>query len=226
MTKYSSDNLQCLAGASSCAMTTQVITLQQEVSRLTELVHTDTLTGLYNYRHLTQALDSEMERTRRCGRPTGLIALDLDHFKQVNDTWGHEAGNQVLVHTARLLEQHVRKLDIPCRYGGEEIFIILPSSDLTETLRVAERVRQAIAQSPVTTDTGNITVTASLGVAIYDGARMQSATDFMKQADSYLYEAKQAGRNCCCHPPQPESHAVSIDEKAALFGMFGTAEEL
>ncbi|MCH8498870.1 MAG: GGDEF domain-containing protein [Marinobacter sp.] len=225
MTKYSSDNLQCLAGAPSCAMTDHVMTLQQEVSRLTALVHTDTLTGLYNYRHLTQALEGEMERTRRCGRPTGLIALDLDHFKQVNDTWGHEAGNQVLVHTARLLEQHIRKLDIPCRYGGEELFIILPSSDLTETLRVAERVRKAIAQSPVTTDTGDITVTASLGVAIYDGARIQSATDFIKQADNYLYEAKQSGRNCCCHPPQPESHAVSADEKAALFGMFGTAEE-
>ena len=100
--------------------------LQEECRRLRKLSQTDTLTGLYNRRYLLMALDQEMERTRRTGLPTSVIMLDLDHFKCLNDTYGHQFGDAVLVRMAVFLKDSVRKLDIPCRYGGEEFAVILP----------------------------------------------------------------------------------------------------
>lgn len=210
----------CLDSEARCAALERLKTLEREVEKLSSLVRTDTLTGLFNYRHLVQALDREMERSARSGRPTALVALDLDHFKQVNDRWGHDAGNQVLVEAARRLRKCIRKLDIPCRYGGEEIFIILPDTGPREALRVAERIRLLIARRPFNTDQGPIEVTVSLGFELYEGYETEAPGDFVRRADSYLYQAKQAGRNCCCHPPLPETDPVNADEKQALFDLF------
>lgn len=219
------DSPLCLDEQGRCSALNRLKVLEREVRALSSLVHTDTLTGLFNYRHLIQALDREMERSGRSGRPTALVALDLDHFKQVNDRWGHDAGNQVLVETARRLRQCIRKLDIPCRYGGEEIFIILPDTNLRQALRVAGRIRRLIAEQPFDTDQGLIDVTASLGLELYEGHGAQTPNEFVRRTDHHLYRAKQAGRNRCCHPPMPEANPVSGDEKQALFDLFQNRDD-
>jgi len=219
------DSPLCLDEQGRCYAVNRLKALERELETLSSLVHTDTLTGLFNYRHLMQALDSEMERSARSGRPTALVALDLDHFKQVNDRWGHDAGNQVLVEAARRLRQCIRKLDIPCRYGGEEIFIILPDTSLRQALRVAKRVRRLIAEQPFDTDQGPIEVTASLGLELYEGREAETLADFIRRTDCQLYNAKQMGRNRCCHPSLPESDPVSAEEKQALFNLFRDSDE-
>jgi len=219
------DSPLCLDEQGRCYAVNRLKALERELETLSSLVHTDTLTGLFNYRHLMQTLDREMERSARSGRPTALVALDLDYFKQVNDRWGHDAGNQVLVEVARRLRQCIRKLDIPCRYGGEEIFIILPDTNLPQALRVAKRVRRLIAEQPFDTDQGPIEVTASLGLELYEGREAETLADFIRRTDCQLYNAKQGGRNRCCHPSLPESDPVSAEEKQALFNLFRDSDE-
>jgi len=219
------DSPLCLDEQGRCYAVNRLKALERELETLSSLVHTDTLTGLFNYRHLMQTLDREMERSARSGRPTVLVALDLDYFKQVNDRWGHDAGNQVLVEVARRLRQCIRKLDIPCRYGGEEIFIILPDTNLPQALRVAKRVRRLIAEQPFDTDQGPIEVTASLGLELYEGREAETLADFIRRTDCQLYNAKQGGRNRCCHPSLPESDPVSAEEKQALFNLFRDSDE-
>lgn len=219
------DTPLCLDEQGRCAALDRLKALERELEALSNLVHTDTLTGLFNYRHLVQALESEMERSARSGRPTALVALDLDHFKRVNDRWGHDAGNQVLVEAARRLRQCIRKLDIPCRYGGEEIFIILPDTSLRQALRVARRIRRQIAEQPFDTDQGPIHVTASLGLELYEGREAETPTGFIRRTDRQLYRAKQTGRNRCCHPFLPEASPVSDAEKQALFNLFQNRDD-
>ncbi|MCK5912666.1 MAG: GGDEF domain-containing protein, partial [Desulfuromusa sp.] len=139
----------CPVCETDCGIIGEVAELRQKLEELSTLVRTDTLTGIANYRYFLQALEQEIERTRRSGQPTSLIMLDIDFFKKVNDRWGHEVGNQALVHLSRLLQKIVRKLDIPCRYGGEEFAIILPDTNLAACLPVAERIRQEIHMSPL-----------------------------------------------------------------------------
>ena len=218
----------CPVGEDSCNVIDELIALRREVAELTEQVHTDTLTGLNNYRHFTKALDTEMERTQRTGQATALVIVDLDYFKKVNDTWGHEVGNQALIQTAQLLRQATRKLDVPCRYGGEEFVIILPSTDLLTGTQVAERLRALIEASPLKVGEESITLTASLGIDVYIAGRQEKQEDFIKRVDALLYQAKETGRNRVCSGKrediQSETH-VSADEKDALFGLFGPADE-
>ena len=139
-------NTECPVGEVQCQFLDELIKLREEVEELSTLVRTDPLTELSNFRHFTQSLEMEMERTRRTAYPTSVIMLDLDYFKKINDTWGHDLGNKVLVQTAVLIRQTVRKLDIPCRYGGEEFVIILPNTDLPAAIGLAERLRFSIDQ--------------------------------------------------------------------------------
>tara|TARA_B100000446_G_scaffold69048_2_gene65560 strand:+ start:14637 stop:15326 length:690 start_codon:yes stop_codon:yes gene_type:complete len=217
----------CPVGERHCNIIDELISLRQEVAELTEQVHTDTLTGLNNYRHFTKALDYEMERTQRTGQATALIIVDLDFFKKVNDTWGHEIGNQALIQTADLLKRATRKLDIPCRYGGEEFVIILPSTDLLTGTQVAERLRAQIEASPLVTEQQEISLTASLGIDVYSAGHQETQEDFIKRVDALLYEAKHNGRNQVRsgsrHDIQAET-TVTRDEKDALFGLFGNEE--
>lgn len=206
----------------------QIDALQEQITTLNQQVHTDTLTGLYNYRHFTKTLDYEMERTQRTGQATALIIVDLDFFKKVNDTWGHEVGNQALIQTANLLREATRKLDIPCRYGGEEFVIILPSTDLLTGTQVAERLRRLIEATPVRSGDNTIALTASLGIDVYSSASSQEPQEtFIKRVDALLYEAKHSGRNQVRSGQrtdiQPEN-TVSSDEKEALFGLFGNSD--
>lgn len=213
----------CPVGERHCAIIDELVTLRQEVIELTEQVHTDTLTGLNNYRHFTKALDYEMERTQRTGQATALIIVDLDFFKKVNDTWGHEVGNQALVQTAELLKRTTRKLDIPCRYGGEEFVVILPSTDLLTGTQVAERLRARIEASPLVTEQQEVALTASLGIDVYNAGHQETQEEFIKRVDALLYDAKHNGRNQVRSGSRQDIQAettVSQAEKDALFGLF------
>lgn len=211
----------CPVGEPRCEHIDALVALREEVATLTELVSTDPLTRLFNYRYFSQALEQELERTHRTAQPTALIMLDLDHFKRVNDTWGHEVGNRVLRHVAELMITLLRKIDIPCRYGGEEFALILPGTPLPRAINAARRLRAAIEETPVMLEGKPLVITASMGVSIYQRSSNISAETFVKQVDALLYAAKSQGRNQVVHPDlesvKPKGQ-VGGEEKAALLG--------
>lgn len=189
----------CPAGDDNCPNLTEVEKLQEEVKQLAALVRTDELTRLYNFRYFNQALSLEMERTRRSGQPTCLIMIDLDHFKAVNDVHGHEVGNVVLGHIAELIRKTIRRLDIPCRYGGEEFTIILPDTTLRQGVRFANRLRLIVENSSVKSDDLRLGIEASFGVDVYQRGDQLTEKEFVEKVDGFLYLAKQEGRNRVCH---------------------------
>ena len=171
---------------------------------LQELASRDGLTGLYNHRMFYSMLDEEIARTQRYKRPLALLILDIDHFKRVNDTYGHVAGDRILTGMAQLLQQTVRQEDRVCRYGGEEISVIMPETGVQTAIQTAERVRAAVEQVVFKDDSGQeIRVTASIGVAALPE---QAATlqELVNAADTALYAAKEGGRNRVC---RYEKHA-------------------
>ncbi len=158
---------------------------------------TDELTGLSNRRRFQEALASEVERSRRFQQPVGLVMLDIDDFKSVNDTYGHQAGDVVLREIARVLRASSREIDEPARYGGEELAVVLPGTDLDGAYLLAERVRQGIEglELPVFQQDGSrLRVTASLGAATLP-LSAHDARALVAAADAALYEAKRAGKN-------------------------------
>lgn len=202
-----------------CPLAAEVLRLQDECRRLLELSRTDSLTGLFNWRHLVSELDREMERTRRSGLPTGLIMFDLDHFKRVNDSFGHHFGDAMLRWVCHIVRDNVRRLDIPCRYGGEEFAIVLPGISLPRALKLAERLRRAISQAVLKLDGQAVSVTASFGVDVYLAQETLSSAAFLKRADQYLLEAKAQGRNLIWHRDRPApraSTAVTPDERRQI----------
>ncbi|WP_301180397.1 GGDEF domain-containing protein [Thalassolituus sp. UBA3500] len=208
------EKLSCPVGESHCVLFDEVATLRKQVV-------TDPLTGLFNVRHFRKSLEHELERTRRTGMTTALVMVDLDHFKSVNDTWGHEAGNLVLQTVAQLLQDQTRKLDICCRYGGEEFAVILPSTELMLARQVAERCLNALRNTLIPLESTDLQVTASIGVAVADNSS-QTSDRLIEDADECMYDAKKGGRNqVVSKRPQPSQSAVSIDERDALRGLFG-----
>jgi diguanylate cyclase (GGDEF)-like protein len=210
----------CPVGIRDCDWVSQVAALQQEITELQTQVSTDPLTGLFNYRYFESVLKNEMHRTNRTGYPTALVMIDLDLFKQVNDRWGHEGGNKALQLAASVFKQELRAVDIICRYGGEEFVLVLPQTTLPMAVKVAQRVRLTLQQTPVAFADNWFNITASLGVALYQANDKQSIEAFVDEADQYLYQAKQKGRNQVCHPdfaPVKQATEVSMEEKAALF---------
>jgi len=217
----------CPVGQENCRAINAISNLQLRTTELETQVQTDALTGLLNFRGFEERLEQEMERTRRLEEPTSLIMIDIDHFKQVNDTHGHDVGNQALIHIAGLLRQTLRKLDIPCRFGGEEFALILPSTRLAPAVQVAERIRVLIERMPIKVGRKKIAMTISLGTTSFTPIDTLSPTEFLKSADTYLYQAKHTGRNCTCHPPidlSTEKAAVSSKERQDLFAAFGRKE--
>lgn len=198
-----------------------------ELLALREQVITDPLTGLFNLRHFRSVLDIEIERTLRTGVPTALMMIDLDYFKQVNDRFGHEVGNQVLKLTAKLIGKATRQLDIQCRYGDEEFVVILPSTNLLLARQVAERLRKLIAAAEIKIDEEILRVTASLGISVRLSRDSGNAATLIKEADEALYQAKENGRNQVCFKSSEdaEREVVNLDEKAALMGMFSNYKD-
>lgn len=174
--------------------------------RLQELSMTDPLTGLYNRLFFHKRIDYEFQRADRYRNPLALLMLDLDHFKQVNDTHGHPFGDYVLKKTAMLLLSSVRQVDIVARYGGEEIVIACPETNMAQAKIVAERIRSAMEKTEFSIDETSTNVTLSLGIAVCPREDLKNADDLLRAADEALYQAKQAGRNCyrCSAEPQKE----------------------
>jgi diguanylate cyclase (GGDEF)-like protein len=156
---------------------------------------TDELTGLFNHRRFQEGLTQEIERARRFGQGLGLVMLDIDNFKQVNDTYGHQVGDRVLAGVARVLRDYSREIDEPARYGGEELAVVLPGTDLEGAYNLAERVRQGIEALEFPLDgRGVLRVTASFGAAAMPESALDQSS-LIAAADTALYAAKRSGKN-------------------------------
>ena len=161
---------------------------------LAQRAQIDGLTGLWNRAHLNDHLAAEIEQSKRSGDPLSLVMCDLDHFKNLNDTFGHPAGDLVLQSFAKVLNTELRRYDVACRYGGEEFALIIPSSDGQNTVQMCERIRVAIeemtwARYP------DMRVTGSFGVFTSNSGGLGEAADWIEAADRALYSAKESGRN-------------------------------
>lgn len=175
--------------------------LQHEIERRESLevelqrqATTDPLTGLYNRRQYELLFHRERERSRRLGTQLSLCVLDLDHFKQINDTHGHDVGDEVLRHVAALFGQALRQTDIIGRFGGEEFILLLPETSLAQAANLVDRLRQCLEQAPVETEGELIHVTATFGLTEVRGEDA-NIEDVVKRADRALYHGKQSGRN-------------------------------
>ncbi|MCB2193038.1 MAG: GGDEF domain-containing protein [Deltaproteobacteria bacterium] len=168
--------------------------LRESEERLRTLASTDALTGLANRRRFWQAAGSEIQRSRRYGTGLAVIMADVDKFKRVNDTFGHDVGDQVLCELASLGLANIRSFDLLARVGGEEFAFLLPESNLEAAHKTAERLRQEVEASPIRIDQHQVYVTISQGVAVLEPG-MDQVEDLYKAADQALYQAKQEGRN-------------------------------
>ena len=213
--------LQCPVGEIDCRWLDEIEKLRQQVLDLSEQVSTDALTGVYNFRYFRNLLQVEMDRSKRSGIPTTLVMADLDHFKTINDTYGHETGNQALVHVAEIIRQEIRTTDSVCRYGGGVFAMIFPETHLNLAVKVADRIREMIAFTPLIHDLKEINLTVSMGASVYMRTSIIDTEQFVDSVDKYMYEAKQAGRNCICHIDYADLRKVTeigTDESALLFG--------
>lgn len=156
---------------------------------------TDGLTSLYNRPYMQNMLNGECTRSTRYDSPLSLVMLDVDHFKRVNDTYGHQKGDEILIEVAALMKRFCRANDVAARYGGEEFILVLPETKLAGAMQIAERVRQELAGHVFRNGEEEFRVTISCGVAEFDRERLYTATKLMKCADDALYEAKKGGRN-------------------------------
>jgi diguanylate cyclase (GGDEF)-like protein len=161
------------------------------------LAQTDPMTNLFNRRYFMENADAEIARHQRYGRKLSVLALDIDHFKNVNDTYGHSVGDEAIIHTVRVCQENLRKNDIMGRTGGEEFTILLPETGIAEATLVAEKLRRSIAESkikPTSKEVGTIRLTVSIGVANLKEEDV-SFFDLHKRADTCLYAAKNQGRD-------------------------------
>ncbi|MEX0405199.1 GGDEF domain-containing protein [Aquibium sp. LZ166] len=171
-------------------------TLSARSQTLEHAALTDSLTGMQNRRYFDDALREYLQEFKRINKPVGLVILDLDHFKTVNDTHGHDVGDEVLKVVANCLRDFTRHHDVAARLGGEEFAVVAPNMDKESLTKLAERIRLAIAQLSVSTGNVTLRVTTSVGLAVWD--RKESAEDFFRRADRMLYQAKRMGRNRVC----------------------------
>jgi diguanylate cyclase (GGDEF)-like protein len=173
------------------ALATENLRLSGEVQRLTTI---DELTEVLNRRHFFAMAERELHRSMRLNTALSAILLDLDHFKKVNDTYGHAAGDQVLHDVAQRVLKSIRDIDILGRYGGEEFAVLLPDTNLMRARQVAERLRKQVSELPVLTRSGPVSITVSLGAAALEAAD-KDLTTLLNRANAALQSAKQAGRN-------------------------------
>lgn len=177
----------------------KIKSLQDELKKANELLkrltNIDHLTNLFNRRYLAEVLDGEFFRARRNKDYLSLIIFDIDYFKKVNDTFGHQNGDVVLSAVAGLAQRHLRAYDSAARYGGEEFVLVIPGTPLAGAVMAAERLRQSVLDFSFPAPMEDLTVTISLGVATYPSATVDSVDALFRRADEALYRAKQNGRN-------------------------------
>jgi diguanylate cyclase (GGDEF)-like protein len=173
--------------------------------RLRHLGMTDPLTGVYNRRYFDQRLQEEVDRARRANQALGCMVLDVDHFKQINDVFGHAAGDAVLREMTQKIRMQLRTSDVMARYGGEEFVVLLTQTEMEAAHAIAERIRQTVADARfVIADGTGLAVTLSMGVAMLDAALQgASAASLVAAADAAMYRAKNGGRNRVCVSPPP-----------------------
>ncbi|MFZ5446213.1 MAG: GGDEF domain-containing protein [Myxococcota bacterium] len=173
--------------------------LEEKREELLQLSRTDGLTGLVNRRHFEERLAQEFSRSERYRTPLSCFLLDIDHFKKVNDTWGHQFGDVVLREVAGVARRALRDVDVLARYGGEELVALLPETSPEEAWRAAERVRMGVEAMRLTAQTPDgpkpVRCTASIGVATFPSDGVETGEQLVNAADECLYVAKEAGRN-------------------------------
>ena len=190
----------------------RIVTLEQSlretVAERSRAALTDVLTGGHNRRYFARHMKRELKRAKRFGTPLSLLLLDIDHFKQVNDRYGHAAGDEILKQFSNRVRYSLpRDFDWSARIGGEEFVVVLPQTDLAGAETVAERLRRAVCETPFQISQGDITITVSQGVSALTSIARDvepSAQALLDQADHYLYRSKLTGRNVVCCPPLPE----------------------
>lgn len=168
-------------------------TLSARSVTLEQAALTDALTGMQNRRYFDEALKEYLEEFDKIEKPVGLMIFDLDHFKQVNDTHGHDVGDEVLRAVAGCLKDMTRYHDVVARLGGEEFAVVAPNMDVEGLTRLAERIRKGIANMPILSGNVRLRITSSVGLAVWD--RKETAEEFFRRADQQLYQAKKEGRN-------------------------------
>jgi diguanylate cyclase (GGDEF)-like protein len=206
LTEKSMDTLEALK---------QVVVENRE---LRELSVTDTLTGLFNRRFFRDRLSVEMQRVRRSEKPCSLIMMDLDRFKSVNDTHGHQAGDELLRQVAEIIRNNIRAVDMAVRYGGDEMAVILPDTSLIAAHKMSDRIRAEFEENPHTAQYG---VTASIGLATHHHWDSEDAEGLIRRADQALYKAKDQGGNMVwfleIDRDKEKPTEVTVSERDSLF---------
>lgn len=169
----------------------------QNQAELEVLATTDSLTGLFNRRHFFTLTEHWCENALKVPFEISAMMIDIDHFKNINDQFGHQAGDQALVFVAKAIQAALRTDDVLCRYGGEEFCVLLPNTNLQAAFQVAERIRVKIEKLEIKYDEHIIRLTASLGIADLSNSPKHSVMGLLGHADQALYTAKHKGRNCC-----------------------------
>jgi diguanylate cyclase (GGDEF)-like protein len=169
--------------------------LKERNQQLEKLSNTDPLTQLANRRQLMHVLTQELRRSQRAGHPLSLVMVDIDHFKSINDTFGHQQGDEVLKTVAETLRGALREYDLASRFGGEEFAMVLPETDILHATQVAERVRNLVAHLKFDGSLARLKMTISLGVATFPDKNIKDIDDLIRLADDALYAAKREGRN-------------------------------
>jgi diguanylate cyclase (GGDEF)-like protein len=164
-------------------------------AKLEHIVTLDPLTGLYNRRHFFELTQQELDRSRRYNRPLSVIMLDIDHFKQVNDQFGHLVGDRVIVEVARRIQKALRRVDLACRYGGEEFAVLLPETPVIQGEMVASRLWRLVTEQPTVSGELKLKITVSVGVATYQHDGAIEVDTLLDRADRAMYAAKESGRN-------------------------------
>ena len=194
--------------------------MRRQERELVRLATTDALTQANNRRHALELARQELFRQQRTGRPLALLVLDLDHFKAVNDTYGHATGDAVLIGVSTACREALRSMDIFGRLGGEEFIIVLPETDETQAITSSERLRTRISALEIAAATSSIHITASIGIAVATSTKTADAdailAQLLRRADTALYAAKSGGRDRCVvwHPELAEQPAPTADDLA------------
>jgi two-component system cell cycle response regulator len=169
--------------------------LRDNVQMSIEMAITDALTGLYNRRYMETHVGTLVEQATARDKPLTVLILDIDYFKAINDSWGHDAGDDVLREFALRIRKAIRGIDLACRYGGEEFVVVMPETDMAVATMVAERLRRRIASEPFSIQQGARTIEVTISVGLAALGRDDTAATVLKRADQALYRAKRDGRN-------------------------------